>query len=83
MYCSMVFQHRPVSRICAWGFLFYACVSAHENFHNHTHLLAHAHQINNAKVTKKCVSSGRNGDVLVVKSIVLEFELNDTFSAEH
>ena len=31
-----------------------------------THLLGNAHQINSAKATKKCVPSGRNGDVLVV-----------------
>ena len=41
-----------------------------KNLCDHTHLLGHAHQINNAKATKKCVPSGRNGDVLVVKSVI-------------
>ena len=43
---------------------------AREKFHDHTHLLGHVHHIKNTKATKKCVSSSRNGDVLVVKSVM-------------
>ena len=45
-------------------------------------LLGHVHQINSAKATKKCVPSGRTGDVLVAKSVILEFERSNTVSAE-
>ena len=45
-------------------------------------LVGHAHQINSAKATKKCVPSGRTSDVLVAKSVILEFERSNTVSAE-
>ena len=45
-------------------------------------LVGHAHKINSAKATKKCVPSGRTGDVLVAKSVILEFEQSNTVSAE-
>ena len=45
-------------------------------------LLGHAHQINRAKAMKKCVPSGRTSDVLVAKSVILEFERSNTVSAE-
>ena len=59
---------RPVARICVWGV--HSTLCAREKICNHTHLFGYAHQINNAKATEKCVPSGRNGDVLVVKSII-------------
>ena len=37
-------------------------------------LVSHAHQINSAKATKKCILSSRNGDILVAESVILEFE---------
>ena len=45
-------------------------------------LLGHAHQINSAIATKKCVPSSRTGDVLVAKSVILELERSNTVSAE-
>ena len=59
---------RPVARICAWGV--HSTLCERENFCDHTHLFGYAHQINNTKATKRYVPSGRNGDVLVVKSII-------------
>ena len=53
-----------------------------KNFATTHTLLGHAHQINSSKSTKKCVPSGRTGDVLVAKSVILEFERSNTISAE-
>ena len=44
-------------------------------------LLGHAHKINNAKATEK-IPSSRTSDVLVAKSVILEFELSTTVLAE-
>ena len=46
-------------------------------------LVGHAHQINSAKAMKKCVTSGRTGDVLIAKSVILDFERSNTVWAEH
>ena len=44
-------------------------VSAREFLSTTPTLLGHAHQINSAKATKKCVPSSRTGDALVAKSV--------------
>ena len=45
-------------------------------------LVDHAQQINSNKATKKCVPSGRTGDVLVAKNVILEFERSNSVLAE-